>query len=139
MAKNAKNNEKKVNNSTPNNAVKKESKKEKKDKKHFLKDVKAEMKKVIWPTKKQLINNTVAVIAIVLVIGIIVFLLDFCFEKINSFGIDKIKTIVQSSQNNETTGNVENEEVNSESTNELVNSEESVENVSSNEDVNSEE
>ena len=139
MAKNAKNNEKKVNNSTPNNAVKKESKKEKKDKNHFLKDVKAEMKKVIWPTKKQLINNTVAVIAIVLIIGIIVFLLDFCFEKINSFGIDKIKTIVQSSQNNETTGNVENEEVNSESTNELVNSEESVENVSSNEDVNSEE
>ena len=139
MAKNAKNNEKKVNNSTPNNAVKKESKKERKKKKHFLKDVKAEMKKVIWPTKKQLINNTVAVIAIVLIIGIIVFLLDFCFEKINSFGIDKIKTIVQSSQNNETTGNVENEEVNSESTNELVNSEESVENVSSNEDVNSEE
>ena len=97
------------------------------------------MKKVIWPTKKQLINNTVAVIAIVLIIGIIVFLLDFCFEKINSFGIDKIKTIVQSSQNNETTGTVGNEEVNSESTNELVNREESVENVSSNEDVNSEE
>ena len=125
MPKDAKNKEKKV--------------KEKKENKHFFKDVKAELKKVIWPTKKQLINNTVAVIAIVLIIGIIVFLLDFCFEKINSFGIDKIKTIVQSSQNNETTGNVENEEVNSESTNELVNSEESVENVSSNEDVNSEE
>ena len=36
--------------------------KESKTKRHFFKDVKAELKKVIWPTKKQLVNNTVAVI-----------------------------------------------------------------------------
>lgn len=96
MPKEAKNKEKKV--------------KDKKEKKHFFKDVKAELKKVIWPTKKQLFNNTAAVIVIVLIVGIIVFLLDVCFEKVNSYGVEKLKTIVQSSQNeevNETTDNTE--------------------------------
>ena len=102
MAKNAKKEDKKVKNITPNNAVKKENKKENKDKTHFLKDVKAEMKKVIWPTKKQLINNTVAVIAIVIIVGAIVFLLDFCFGEINGLVNDKVKKVVRSSQNLET-------------------------------------
>jgi len=42
--------------------AKKESKNENKVKKHFFKDFKAELKKVIWPTPKQLVNNTVAVV-----------------------------------------------------------------------------
>ena len=94
MAKEAKNKEKKM----KDNTRKKDSKKEKR---HFLKDVKAELKKVIWPTPKQLLNNTIAVIVCVLIVGVIVFLLDLCFEKINTFGIEKIKTVVQSSQNEE--------------------------------------
>lgn len=87
MPKDAKNKEKNV--------------KEKKEKKHFLKDVKAELKKVIWPTPKQLINNTVSVIVIVLIVGVIVFLLDLCFEKLNTFGVENLKSIVQSTQTNE--------------------------------------
>ena len=55
--------------------------KNKKEKKHFFKDFKAELKKVIWPTPKQLVNNTVAVITIVLITAAIVFVLDFAFEK----------------------------------------------------------
>ena len=43
------------------------SKKDTKNKKSFFKDFKAELKKVIWPTPKQLVNNTVAVVVIVLV------------------------------------------------------------------------
>lgn len=74
----------------------------KKEKKHFFKDFKAELKKVIWPTPKQLVNNTVAVIVIVLIIAIIVFVLDFAFEKMNTYGINKLKSIV------ETTNSVEN-------------------------------
>ena len=54
--------------------------KEKKEKKHFFKDFKAELKRVIWPTPKQLANNVVAVITIVLITGIVVFALDFVFE-----------------------------------------------------------
>ena len=58
----------------------KKSKKEEKNKRHFLKDFKAELKRVVWPTPKQLLNSTIAVITMVLVIGIIVFVLDMGFE-----------------------------------------------------------
>lgn len=67
----------------------------KKEKKHFFKDFKAELKKVIWPTPKQLVNNTVAVVVIVLIIAVIVFVLDFAFEKMNTYGINKLKSIVE--------------------------------------------
>ena len=79
----------------------KKAKASKEKKSTFLKDTKAELKKVIWPSPKQLFNNTVAVIVIVLIVGIIVFLLDFCFTKINEFGVDKLKSTVQSVQVNE--------------------------------------
>ena len=92
------------------------SKENKKENKHFLKDFKAELKKVIWPTPKQLVNNTVAVITIVLLIAIIVFVLDFTFEKMNTFGINKLKSMV------ETTNSVEDLNANAiqESVNEQV-------------------
>lgn len=70
--------------------------KNKKEKKHFFKDFKAELKRVIWPTPKQLVNNTVAVITIVLITAVIVFVLDFTFEKMNTYGINKLKTMVDS-------------------------------------------
>ena len=100
MAKEAKKKEKKMKDNTNKKASNK-------DKRHFFKDVKAELKKVIWPTKKQLVNNTVAVISIVLIVGIAVFVLDVCLEKINSFGVNKLKTIVQSTQTNEISENTE--------------------------------
>ena len=76
--------------------AKKEEKavKENKVKKHFFKDFKAELKKVIWPTPKQLVNNTVAVIVIVVVVGAIVFALDAVFEAINKQGITKLQNYV---------------------------------------------
>ena len=67
-----------------------------KNKKSFMKDFKAELKKVVWPTPKQLVNNTVAVITIVLLTAVIVFALDFVFENINRRGIDKIKEAITS-------------------------------------------
>lgn len=70
------------------------NKKQSKDKKHFMKDFKAELKRVVWPTPKQLFNNTVAVITVVLLTAAIVFVLDFAFENINKYGIDKLKAVV---------------------------------------------
>ena len=35
----------------------------------FFKEVKSEMKKVVWPSKKQIVNNTLIVIAAVVIIG----------------------------------------------------------------------
>ena len=81
------------------------NKKEKKEKKHFFKDFKAELKKVIWPTPKQLVNNTVAVITIVLITAVIVFVLDVVFESMNTYGINKLKELV--STNTEVTNTVE--------------------------------
>lgn len=78
--------------------AKEENKKVKKEKKNFLKNFKAELKKVIWPTPKQLANNTVAVITIVLITAVIVFALDFAFEALNQYGINKLRDAVSSKE-----------------------------------------
>ena len=75
--------------------AKKEAKKENiKNKKSYFKDFKAELKKVIWPTPKQLVNNTVAVVTVVLITAAIVFVLDLCFETLNKQGFNKIRELV---------------------------------------------
>ena len=101
--------------------AKKEAKTNKKEnnknKKSFSKDFKAELKKVIWPTPKQLVNNTVAVITIVLVTAAIVFVLDLTFETLNKHGVNKIKEVVSANNtvtddnttSNQTTENTNNE------------------------------
>ncbi|HBC85106.1 MAG TPA: preprotein translocase subunit SecE [Clostridiales bacterium] len=76
--------------------AKEENKKVKKEKKNFLKNFKAELKKVIWPAPKQLANNTIAVITIVLITAVIVFVLDFAFEALNQYGINKLRDAVTS-------------------------------------------
>ena len=68
----------------------------------FFKGMKSELKKVTWPTPKELFNNTVAVLVFVIIIAFIVFVLDFCFDKINKNGITKLQEKVQSSFNTET-------------------------------------
>ena len=81
----------------------KKSKKEEKNKRHFFKDFKAELKRVVWPTPKQLVNSTIAVITIVLVTGVIVFALDFGFELLNKYGINKLQTKLQATYSNSNT------------------------------------
>ena len=78
----------------------KEAKKENKnnnENKKFLKEFKAELKRVSWPTFKQLVNNTGAVLAIVITVAVIVFVLDVIFENLNNFGVEKLKALVTSS------------------------------------------
>ena len=75
-------------------------KQDSKNKKHFMKDFKAELKRVIWPTPKQLFNNTVAVITVVLITAAIVFALDLIFESVNTYGIDKLKEVVGTEEAN---------------------------------------
>ena len=83
-----------------NNKVQKQE--NSKNKKSFFKDFKAELKKVVWPTPKQLVNNTVAVITIVLITAVIVFVLDLVFRTLDEKGIDKIREVITT---NETTEN----------------------------------
>ena len=78
----------------------KNDKKIKKEKKHFFKDFKAELKRVTWPTGKQLVNNTIAVITIVFITAAIVFVLDIAFEMLNKYGINKLKSSIINNQTN---------------------------------------
>ena len=84
------------------NTKNKESKNTKtnsKPKKSFFKDVKAELKKVTWPTTKQVVNNTVGVIVIVIITAIIVFILDFTFNNFNKYVVNGIRTQISEMQN----------------------------------------
>ena len=54
-----------------------------------FKSTKAEFKKVVWPTKKQLVNNTVLVIAALVIIGLIIFGLDTLFAYLAKFVLAK--------------------------------------------------
>lgn len=83
-------------------------KNKKENNRHFFKDFKAELKKVIWPTPKQVLNNTTAVIVIVLLTAIIVFVLDIAFEKLNTHGVDKLRSVVKTSETNTVSDNTVN-------------------------------
>ncbi len=48
----------------------------------FIKDVKFELKKVTWPTKKQAVKNTLVVLVVLVVLGLLVFLIDLLFQGI---------------------------------------------------------
>ena len=80
--------------------AKNENKNDNKVKKNFFKDFKAELKRVIWPTPKQLLNNTTAVVTIVIITAIIVFALDAVFDLGNKYGISKLQSIVNEKYNN---------------------------------------
>ena len=92
--------------------AKKEKEVNKKQKGHFFKDMKAELKKVIWPSPKQLANNTLAVIAFTLLLAVIVFVLDVCFDAINKNGVVALQEKVKSSYsaNNTTDENTSSDE-----------------------------
>lgn len=48
--------------------------------KGFFKDTKAELKKVVWPTKKQILNNTVWVVSLVIMVSVVVLLIDLVLK-----------------------------------------------------------
>ena len=58
----------------------------------ILKDTKAELKKVVWPTKKQIVNNTLWVLVLVIVVAAIVLGIDLVLEVADTKIWDLIKT-----------------------------------------------
>ena len=100
----------------------KKDKEVKEKKTSYFKAMRAELKKVTWPTPKELVNNTVAVISFVVIIALIVFVLDTCFNEANK-GVTKLQEKVQTSFNSdeessEEDSNSENTEGESEEENE---------------------
>ena len=61
-----------------------------------IKGTKSEFKKVVWPTRKQIFNNTLIVIAALIIIGLIIFGLDMLFQfgfmKAIGIGADTVVT-----------------------------------------------
>lgn len=90
--------------------AKEKDNKVKKENKHFMKDVKAELKRVTWPTSKQMVNNVTAVIAIVVITAIIVFVLDFVFGGMNKYGIEKLKEHVKPNEQTQVIDDTKNNE-----------------------------
>lgn len=45
----------------------------------YFKDVVSELKKVVWPTRSQVIKNTITVLVACLIVGIIIWLADAGF------------------------------------------------------------
>ena len=57
---------------------------EKAPKKSWFKGLKAEFKKIIWPNKQSLVKQTAAVIAVSVVLGLVIALMDFIIQ----YGVD---------------------------------------------------
>ena len=50
----------------------------------FFRDTRGEVKKVVWPTRKQTWNNFIIVAIFVVVCALFIFLLDFAFGRLMS-------------------------------------------------------
>ncbi|MFT3950466.1 MAG: preprotein translocase subunit SecE [Oscillospiraceae bacterium] len=55
----------------------------------FFKELKGEMKKVVWPSRKKVINNTSVVLTLMVIIGLFLAGVDFCV----GLGLDKLLSI----------------------------------------------
>ena len=62
---------------------------EKTKKPGFFKGVKSEFKKITWPDKKSLLKQTVAVIAVTIVVGVLIAVFDFAIQN----GVEFITTL----------------------------------------------
>ena len=55
----------------------------------WFREMKSELKKVVWPSGKQLVNNTLVVLVSVLIVGVIVCL----FDMLAGVGIDLLSNL----------------------------------------------
>jgi preprotein translocase subunit SecE len=94
------------------------NKKNNNQKNSFLKDSKAELKKVNWPTPKRLANDTATVIGIVLVVAAIVFVLDLAFLTLNEKLIINNEEKIKSTDNTTVVQDVETDEESDDATTE---------------------
>ena len=62
-------------------------------KKHWFKDFKAEIKKIVWPTGKKLFDNTVVVITMVVIVALIIFILDLGFKALSGLEVNELNRL----------------------------------------------
>lgn len=54
----------------------------------WFRELKSECRKIVWPTRQQTINNTMVVVACVILVGIFIWVVDLVF----GFGIQMLLT-----------------------------------------------
>ena len=55
----------------------------------FFKDIRNELKKVIWPTRDQLTNNTITVLMVCFLVGAIIWISDEVLTKVVEWTLTK--------------------------------------------------
>ena len=58
----------------------------------YFRELRSELKKVVWPTPKQVLKNTLIVVVCILVVGAFIWLFDFVAD----LGITKLLSLVKS-------------------------------------------
>ena len=58
----------------------------------YFRELKSELKKVVWPTPKQVLKNALIVVVCILVVGAFIWLFDFVAD----LGITKLLSLVKS-------------------------------------------
>ena len=57
----------------------------------YFRELRSELKKVVWPTPKQVVKNTLIVVACVLIVGVFIWLFDF----IARYGVDSLISAIK--------------------------------------------
>ena len=58
----------------------------------YFRELRSELKKVVWPTPRQVLKNTLIVLACVLVVGVFIWVFDFVAQ----IGIDALINVTHS-------------------------------------------
>ena len=59
--------------------------------KKFFREMRSELKKVVWPTAQQVLKNTLIVLACVLVVGVFIWL----FDLVARVGVDALINLIK--------------------------------------------
>ena len=59
----------------------------------YFRELRSEAKKIIWPSKKQTINNTVIVLAVVLVFAVVIGIFDISFGKMFEYLVSLVSPV----------------------------------------------
>ena len=57
----------------------------------YFRELRSELKKVVWPTPQQVLKNTLIVVVCVLIVGVLLWL----FDTVAGFGINGLNSLVK--------------------------------------------
>ena len=78
------------------------------NKKRWFKSFKGELKKIVWPTGKELFDNTAVVIAMVIIVSLLIFVLDLALESLTGLEakqLNSVKSQISASNTENTASN----------------------------------